>query len=219
MTEPDVALTDYGLTVLCAVLAHFVYRRGTPGNAFRDWFTLFFLATGAAALFGGTVHGFFEEEGSAGHAILWRATMVSIGAATLAGWAIAAQLLLSDRLSRLVTLFAGIQVALYVLLVLFLVQDFRVAIFEYLPAALFMLIGLARAYWRDRVGALAVAAAGMVLTFVAAAVQQAGIGLHPVYFNHNALYHLIQAIALVMLFLGARHLSGGNTTTGEPDSR
>jgi len=31
---------------------------------------------------------------------------------------------------------------------------------------------------------------------VAAAVQQARIALHPNYFNHNALYHLLQAIAL-----------------------
>jgi len=207
MTEPDVALTDYGLTVLCAVLAHFVYRRGAPGNVFRDWFTVFFLATGAAALFGGTVHGFFVEEGSLGHAILWRATMVAIGLATLAGWAIAARLLLSDRLSRWVSLLAGVQVALYTLLVLFLVQDFTIAIFEYLPAALFLLAGLIKSYWTDRVRALAVAAAGMVLTLLAAVVQQAGVALHPVYFNHNALYHLIQAAALVMIFVGARHLS------------
>jgi hypothetical protein len=42
--------------------------------------------------------------------------------------------------------------------------------------------------------------------FVAAGIQQGGIGLHPVYFNHNALYHLVQGIALALIFLAARGL-------------
>ncbi len=48
---------------------------------------------------------------------------------------------------------------------------------------------------------------GLLLTFVAAYVQQAKIGLNPQYFNHNALYHLIQAVALGMFFLSARQLT------------
>ena len=45
---------------------------------------------------------------------------------------------------------------------------------------------------------------GLGLTFVAAAVQQARVGLHPRYFNHNALYHLIQGAGLFLVFRGAR---------------
>jgi hypothetical protein len=30
-----------------------------------------------------------------------------------------------------------------------------------------------------------------------------GLGDHPVYLNHNALYHLIEAVALFMIFRGA----------------
>ena len=44
----------------------------------------------------------------------------------------------------------------------------------------------------------------MVLTLVAAVVQQRKISLHPVYFNHNAFYHAIQAVALVLIYVGAR---------------
>ncbi|MGH9399050.1 MAG: DUF6962 family protein [Thermoanaerobaculia bacterium] len=40
--------------------------------------------------------------------------------------------------------------------------------------------------------------------FIAAGIEQAGVGLHPVYLDHNALYHVIQAGALLMLFLGFR---------------
>jgi hypothetical protein len=46
-----------------------------------------------------------------------------------------------------------------------------------------------------------------VLTLVAAAVQQARIALHPTYFNHNALYHLLQAIALFLIFRAAIFLA------------
>jgi hypothetical protein len=50
----------------------------------------------------------------------------------------------------------------------------------------------------------ALSAASLGLTFVAAAVQQARVALHPRYFDHNALYHLIQAAGLYLVFRGAR---------------
>jgi hypothetical protein len=42
-----------------------------------------------------------------------------------------------------------------------------------------------------------------VLTFVAAAVQYTRVDPHPVYVNHNALYHVIQAVALLLIYRGA----------------
>jgi hypothetical protein len=38
----------------------------------------------------------------------------------------------------------------------------------------------------------------------AAAAQRAKLGIDPRYLDHNALYHLLQAIALFMVFLAAR---------------
>jgi hypothetical protein len=35
-------------------------------------------------------------------------------------------------------------------------------------------------------------------------VQQLRIAVHPVYLNHNALYHVIQFVALWMIFVAAR---------------
>ena len=49
---------------------------------------------------------------------------------------------------------------------------------------------------RSGVAALGWGIIGLVLTFVAAGVQQAALGVHPRYFDHNALYHLIQGLAL-----------------------
>jgi hypothetical protein len=33
-------------------------------------------------------------------------------------------------------------------------------------------------------------------------LQQAGVSIHPVYFDHNAVYHVVQAVAVVLLYLG-----------------
>jgi hypothetical protein len=69
-----------------------------------------------------------------------------------------------------------------------------------------LLFAFAHAWQRRRSDFLAAGIAGVALTFVAAAVQHGRIGLHPRYFNHNALYHLIQAFALLLIFLAARGL-------------
>jgi len=61
-------------------------------------------------------------------------------------------------------------------------------------------------YRRTRARAVLLGFLGLVLSLVASAIQQSGIALHPVYFNHNALYHVIQVVALFMIFLAARWL-------------
>jgi hypothetical protein len=46
-------------------------------------------------------------------------------------------------------------------------------------------------------------------------LQQAGVAVHPVYFDHNAVYHLVQAVALVLLYLGFRRVSETTAPTLE----
>ncbi len=207
MAEPDVTLTDYGLTILCAVLAHLIFHRGRPGNELRTWFVLFFAAVGASTLFGGTVHGFFPDETSLGNRILWPATLILIGLAGFTGWAIGARLMFSARVARWITYAAALKLIAYAIIVVFTTRDFLVAVADYVPAALFLLAGLLVAYRREPARPLLAAAGGLVLTFVAAAIQQAEIALHPSYFDHNALYHVIQAVALVLVYVGARQLA------------
>ena len=40
--------------------------------------------------------------------------------------------------------------------------------------------------------------------FVGSVVQFRRVAVHPVYFDHNALYHAIEAIALLFMFGAAR---------------
>ena len=208
MSEPDVALTDYALTLLAGFFAVLVLRRGDAASALRGWFALFFAAAAGASLFGGSVHGFFPNENSQGHALLWPATLLSLGVATWSGWAVGAHLVLAPRAARLLIVAAALQLLGYSAVVLSGQQEFVVAVINYLPAALFMLGAVLWAQYRDPELRLSPAAWGLVLTFVAAGVQRLGLGLHPQYFNHNALYHLVQALGLALIFWGCRSVAG-----------
>lgn len=206
ITEPDVAFTDYGLAIECVLFTYLLHRQGDAQQPLRNRFALFFGSVGVAALTGGTVHGFFLDVNTTGYAILWPATLIAIGVSALAGWMIGANLLFSPSVARGISVLAAVEFVVYSLAVLFISQTFMVAVINYMPAALFLSLVLAIVYARLRERPVLVGLAGLVLTFVAAGVQQGGVGLHPVYFNHNAFYHLIQAGALLMIFWAARWL-------------
>ena len=202
MTEPDVALTDYALAIECALFAYLVRGRE---NAF------FFGSAAVASLAGGTVHAFFLDDRTLGNAVLWRVTLIAIGVTATSAWAIGAGVLLPAPAARRITIAAAAAFATYCVFTLFVTQQFRAAVVFYLPAVVFLLVALSVAYAHARERGILVAIAGLGLMFIAAAVQQARIALHATYFNHNALYHLIQAMALWLLFLGLRRLHADAT--------
>ncbi len=206
LMEPDVTLTDYGLAIECMVLAGLIYAYGAPGNPLRFWFIAFFVALGVAALIGGTFHGFFGNQSSLGPTVLWPATLVAVGVAALALWSIGATLIFSERVANWVSWGALLVFAVYVLLILFSGRAFWIAIINYMPAATFLLVAFLVVYLRTGMNYLLVGVGGIVLTFIAGTVQHTGISIHLRYFNHNALYHLIQAVALFLIYWTARVL-------------
>jgi hypothetical protein len=206
VTEPDVALTDYGLALECAVFAWLLFKCEDNGHGIRPWVTLFFAGVAMASLAGGTVHGFFLDETSMGHSIFWSLSLLAIGVTSLSGWVFGARLALSDKLALWVTRAAFGQLVVYTGIVLFLNNAFWIAIADYLPAVLFLLVAFALAARRNRSPRVRLGAWGMVLTLVGSTLQQFRIGIHPDYFNHNALYHLVQALALAFIFMGCRGL-------------
>lgn len=211
MTEVDVTLSDYGLALECLVFVWLISRRSTV-HPLKKWFLLFFGSIVLASLAGGTVHGFFQGGKSPGYDILWPLTLLFIGLTALAGWGIGALILFSRRVHRrMILIMANIIFAFYALLVLIIAifpffgrQGFSLAIVHYLPSVFFLFAALIILYRRDRSRQILVGIVGMFLTFVAAGIQQIGISLHPVYFTHNTFYHLIQGIALFMIFWFAR---------------
>jgi Family of unknown function (DUF6962) len=206
MTEPDVVLTDYLLTLESAALAVVLMSRPSERPGLRLSFIVFFIATAVASLLGGTVHGFFLSGSSILGKALWRATLVSIGMTAAAAWVIGAHVMLGKPPSSLVEGVIGAELAAYTLVVLFVSDAFWVAIVNYLPSVLFLATALGLLYRVDPSLAVGLGLVGLALTFAAALIQQTGIALHPVYFNHNALYHALQAIALLLIFWTARYL-------------
>jgi hypothetical protein len=211
IAEPDVTLTDYGLAIECALLAAFLYRTPTSAVAMRFYFVVFFCAVGLAALLGGTDHGFLLDKTTELRTAVWKGTLVAIGVSALAAWQ-AGALLIAPTPARWIR--AGAVVAFIGYLFVVARSDaFLVAIVHYLPAVIFLLAVFGWHYARGRDQPYLWGIVALLLMFAAAGVQQARIGLHPVLFNHNALYHLIQAVALLLLFLAARGIVRSPTST------
>lgn len=203
--EPDVALSDFALALACFGFTSWLTTRRNQNSPTRAFMT-FFAAIGTAALLGGVAHGFLPDHGTPLYSAVWTSILIAIGVATLASWIIGARLILSPNASRLVIALAAALFVSYVAVALLVSRTFAVAIVHYLPGAAFLLAAFVIAYLRQRKPFLAAGAAGVVLTFIAAGIQQAAIDLHPTLLSHNTLYHIVQGIALLLIFLAARQI-------------
>jgi hypothetical protein len=206
MTQVDVILTDYGLAAECVCFSILIARRRTGTHAFPARFLAFFFSIAIAAAAGGTVHGFFLDETSLGHRILWPFTLIVIGITALSGVQIGAALQFSRPAAVYVNGGALALFLTYIVVVLFVRRDFLIAIVDYLPALVFMGAAFLLSYLRQRKPAFLIGFLGICMMLFAATAQQRKIGIHPRYFDHNALYHLLQGIALFMVFLAAREV-------------
>lgn len=205
MSEPDVTLTDYALAVECAVLAAFLGFMPTQWKGFRCASVLFFVFLGLAAGAGGTVHGYCIDKQSPHCQLLWKLTLQLTGLAASSTWVLGAGLLAPGRSGQWLTLMALPQILLFTILVFLITQEFWIVFTIYPQAALLLLCGFCRAAWHHGQRFLFVGVLGMLLSLLSCLLQFLKIGIDPRYFNHNALAHAVQAVALVLLFLGIRH--------------
>ena len=102
---------------------------------------------------------------------------------------------------------AALLFALNVAVVLSVSQSFLVAIAFYAPAIIFALIALVLAYRASGNPSMLLAIAGIVLSLIAAVVQQTQTDIVALGLSYNALYHLVQAVGLLLIFLTARGLA------------
>jgi Family of unknown function (DUF6962) len=205
MAEPAVTLTDYGLVIECVIIVILLLRGPAANARLAHWFVLFFLSLGLAALAGGTSHGFLFERHPRLDAIAWSVTMLAIGVVGLSTWNIGAHLISEARVAKRLAVASTLLFAVYVPVVLFIDAGFLVAILYYLPAILLLLLLLLRRYLDTGQGWILPGIAGLALAVIAAAVQQSGIVIHTPWLDHNVLYHLLQAIAIVLVYLFARN--------------
>jgi hypothetical protein len=172
----------------------------------KFWFIAFLAATGLASVQGGMVHGYFGAESSRAGATLWTGTLLTLGLSALACWVIGARLLWPDLDTRFVLAAAAAEFAAYSVVAVVLTNAFSVAIANYFPAVIFLSAGFWASY-RSQPSAGAIWGLGsLALMVVAAAGQVRRVGIHPQYFNHNAVFHVIHGIALFLFYVAARHL-------------
>jgi len=208
LIEPDVALTDFGLAAECVLFAGWLQWRGMIDSPLRRWFVVLFAALGIAALLGGITHGFLPDAQADASRVVWIATLVAIGIAALASWAVGAHVLFAKTAARWFVMAAALLFVLNVAAVLYVSRSFLVAIIFYAPAIVFALIAFVLAYRSSGSPPVLFAIAGIVLSLIAAVIQQTQTGMASLGLSHNALYHLVQAVGLLLIFLMARSLAG-----------
>lgn len=206
MTEPDVAITDYLLAVESLTFATLLIAQPAARTDLRAWFVVFFVATALASLLGGTVHGFFVARPSRLGRLLWRVTLLSIGISAAASWMIGAAVMWPTSHAGWILALVAAELIAYALIVFIVNDAFWVAAVNYAPATMFLIVACVVAYSDAPSGALASGIGGLVLTLLAGLGQRLRIGLHPKYFNHNAVFHVLHGIALFMIFRSAAYL-------------
>ena len=211
ISEPATLVTDYLLALFTGVLGR---RLGSIASAaelleFIDkaralrWWSVAFMATAVAGAAGGTVHGFQHAMPRAATNLLWLVTLESLVLAAFA--VVSAAIVLGGwgwRTRFIATFAAGVAFGSYGLWVI-RNPVFLMAILAY-GAAFAVLVGV-RLFTRplDLGGRLLLA--GVVLSLIAAGIQQSGVAIHR-NFNHNDLYHVVQAVAVWFLYLAARRV-------------
>lgn len=208
MTEPDVTLTDFALALLCSGFVVTLWAKKASSIPARNLWIALFSSTAIASLTGGLVHGFFLDNSSFVYQLLWPMTLLAIGLTATSAWILTGYLFFGGRKLKPWLIFAVLVYVLYCAVVLFYSQRFLVVIVNYLPAMVALLVASIFGYLKTRRDFYFWVGLGIAISFFAAFIQQGKISLHPVYFNHNATFHLVQAVGLCFLYVGARkHLS------------
>lgn len=186
ISEPMTLATDYALGAVAAVL-------GLRLRPVSSGWALALLAVAAAAFLGGTWHGLIQSE------LLWKATLLAAGVASCAMVVGSARLTAQGTLLQALLILAAVTLALYSVWVL-LNDDFLGVIAD--SGLSLALVGALHLWRRD--GWMIV---GVATSVAAALVQATGVGLHA-HFNHNDLYHVMQALALFFFYRGVVAASG-----------
>ena len=208
--EPDVVLTDLGLAILGGWLA---WRLATAAG--RGWLpragAILMGGLASAAFWGAVFHAFFPlETATLPGFIAWIPVTLSIVVVTATMLELGLRLLaprLPQRLRRSAVAAYAVAFAAVVLLV---DESYSTIVRFYTPAlALFLVAAVGQAL-RGRAGWTLVALA-LALSAGAALLQQLEVSIHPVYFDHNAVYHVVQGAALVLLYYGFRLVPAGSS--------
>lgn len=217
--EPMTALTDAILAAWTAFWCAFLFARANGRRPVVLW-ACAFAATAVSALAGVAFHGsrLFFDPVVRYSIVAWKVVPVASGTAVLCLGSAAALVWFRGAVRRAVI---ALLVAEFVacLIGAVLSNDFRVVVADSAPVLLAMLAGCV-AHWQSRASRLV--AAGIAVVVVANVVQASS--LHLGSFDHNDIYHVIQMVAMYVLYRGgvllepradeASDLSANHLSTG-----
>jgi hypothetical protein len=208
--EPDVVFTDLGLAVLGAYLAWRLCMAEGQSELSRAGAVLMG-ALASAALWGAIFHAFFPDEtATLPGFVAWLPVAFSILIAAATMLELGLRILVPRLPSRVRRSIVAIYAVAFAAVVLLVDESFASIVRFYMPALLLLVIAAAQQATRSRSVGWTLIASGLFMSAGAALLQQAGVSIHPVYFDHNAVYHVIQGIALVFLYLGFRRAHEGS---------
>lgn len=209
ISEPMTLVTDYLLAILTGALAYLLWRRSGDAastgrvdtGAWLRWWSAAYAATAIGGIAGGTVHGFQHALPPSVAASIWMVTLQSL---VFAGFAVTCAIIAATRMSgaraRAVAALAFGAYAVWVVAY----PVFLSALIAYGAA----LVALAVFALRDPMSASGrLLLGGIAVSVVAAGIQRSRISPHP-HFNHNDLFHVVQAIAVWLLYRGASARGG-----------
>ncbi|MEK6555771.1 MAG: hypothetical protein AABZ31_11050, partial [Bdellovibrionota bacterium] len=177
----------------------------------RSFFVGLFSSIGIAALAGAIYHGIYQHNSDLAYAaeitpFLKMLVLLLLGLTSYYIWRLFFFFALPQRFRAVTAVLLFVMLTAYFTLVLFGLEGFKVAIAAYLPPALLLTFTFAVKWLKKKDARYALGLLGLLLTLIAAGVQALKIGIHPEYFNHNALYHVIQAVGLYLIFKFAQRI-------------
>jgi hypothetical protein len=194
--------TDYGLAAVAGALGARLWAR-SEGQVCRRLWAACFLTVAVAAVAGGTWHGWSPRMTRPAADSLWLVTYAFVGLGNVlilagAAWAVAG--------GALRTVLAGAAAVRFLVWFAFIVRDpdFRYVVYDYAGTLLALLVVAAVLARRDRAAACWIAA-GVAVSLMGAAVQRARLAPASA-FNHNDLFHVVQAAGLYLYFRAGRRL-------------
>lgn len=198
ITEPTTMITDSLLAVIALYLSLQIFQ-GNQSKAARLW-AWGLIMTAVAALAGGTSHGFSLYLSETADSIIWKTTVYAIGITSLvmlSGTILASTTGILQRILLTLTLLKFVFYAYWMISH----NEFKYVIYDYAPAMLLIIILQIFARLRYAAASAPWLISGIIVSFFAAGVQLNGFTIHE-HFNHNDLYHVIQMIALYVIYRG-----------------
>lgn len=204
ITEPTTMATDYILGFVSVFLAGRLLNqaRRHKAPAIAVW-AIAFLATGIAAFIGGTYHGFTEPLGSIGQAATWKATLYLIGVMSLTMATGSTLARIPNPTKKILLFFIALK---FLFFAIWMVNhdDFKYVIYDYAPTMIGIALIHGWSFFRNGNGrGDGWILLGIALSLGGAVLQQTGFSLHQ-HLNHNDIYHIVQIVAMLAFYRGAR---------------